>query len=103
MARRRNISSQTQTLLAALLEAPQAWRHGYELSKLTGLKSGTLYPVLMRLGDQGLLESQWASSPQPGRPPRHVYRLTPAGAALARDQAAARASGGHEEPLGDPA
>ena len=103
MARRRNISSQTKALLAALLEAPGVWRHGYELSKLTGLKSGTLYPLLMRLSDQALLESKWETSPQAGRPPRHVYRLTPAGAALARDQAAARAGGGREDPLGDPA
>jgi len=103
MARRRNISTQTQTLLAALLQAPQTWRHGYELSKLTGLKSGTLYPVLMRLGDQGLLESKWEPSPQAGRPPRHVYRLTPAGANLAREQASARVDGGLEEPLGNPA
>jgi DNA-binding PadR family transcriptional regulator len=100
MARRRNISTQTQTLLAALLEAPQTWRHGYELSKLTGLKSGTLYPVLMRLGDQGLLESQWAPSPQAGRPPRHVYRLTATGMALAAEQAAQR---GADEPIGSPA
>jgi len=90
MARRRNISRQTQDLLAALFEAPRAWRHGYELSKLTDLKSGTLYPALMRLSDQGLLESTWESSPQAGRPARHVYRLTPAGTALASEQAASR-------------
>ena len=59
--------------------------------------------VLMRLGDQGLLESKWEPSPQAGRPPRHVYRLTPAGANLAREQASARVDGGLEEPLGNPA
>jgi DNA-binding PadR family transcriptional regulator len=91
MARRRNTSSQTKALLAALLEAPAAWRHGYELSKLTGLKSGTLYPVLMRLGEQGLLESKWEPSPQAGRPPRHVYRLTGQGVALAQEQSASQA------------
>jgi DNA-binding PadR family transcriptional regulator len=86
MARRRNISTQTKALIAALLEAPTAWRHGYELSKLTGLKSGTLYPLLMRLSDQGLLEARWEPPAQAGRPPRHVYRLTLAGATLAREQ-----------------
>ena len=101
MARRRNISAQTQTVLAALLETPEIWRHGYELSKLTDLKSGTLYPLLMRLSDQGLLESSWESSPQNGRPPRHVYRLTAQGVALAAEQAAVRdAPSGLGEPLG---
>jgi DNA-binding PadR family transcriptional regulator len=104
MARRPNVSRQTQGLLAALLEATPAWRHGYELTKHTGLRSGTLYPLLMRLSDQGLLESDWQSAPQPGRPPRHVYRLTPRGIALAREQAAARGSTrGLDEPMGNPA
>jgi DNA-binding PadR family transcriptional regulator len=95
MPRPANISRQTQTLLAALSTQPQAWRHGYELSKETGLKSGTLYPLLMRLSDQGLLESEWRPPVQPGRPARHAYRLTAAGAALASAQSARAAS-----PLG---
>jgi PadR family transcriptional regulator, regulatory protein PadR len=100
MPRRRNISKQTQSVLAALLEAPEAWRHGYELSKLTSLKSGTLYPLLMRLSDQGLLESAWEESAQAGRPPRHVYRLTTPGIAFAREQAERRPAGTLDEPLG---
>jgi DNA-binding PadR family transcriptional regulator len=103
MARRRNISRQTQDVLAALLEAPQTWRHGYELSKATSLKSGTLYPLLMRLSDQGLLESKWESSPQAGRPPRHVYRLTAVGVAVAEEQASSRPPRALDTPLGNPA
>src|ERR1700730_6706319 len=61
------------------------------LSKLTGLKSGTLYPLLIRLNDQGLLTSQWQSVEKPGRPPRHLYRLTPSGLTLARVEAAKEA------------
>lgn len=91
MPRPRNISRQTQAVLAALLVAPPGGVHGYELSKLTALKSGTLYPLLMRLSEQGLLESAWEPSPA-GRPPRHVYRLTAAGVALAREQADRRAA-----------
>jgi PadR family transcriptional regulator PadR len=87
MPRRSNISCQTQALLATLATEPQAWRHGYELSKLTGLKSGTLYPLLIRLNDQGLLASRWQPVKQAGRPPRHVYQLTLSGLALARLQA----------------
>jgi hypothetical protein len=49
--RKPNNSHQTRALLAAFLERSQIWRHGYDLSKETGLKSGTLYPVLMRLSE----------------------------------------------------
>jgi PadR family transcriptional regulator len=90
MSRTPNISRQTLNLLATLLNAPEAWRHGYDLSKETGLKSGTLYPILMRLSDQGLLESRWEEPEQRGRPPRHIYRLTPNGRAFARERIAAR-------------
>jgi DNA-binding PadR family transcriptional regulator len=83
----RKCSRQTLALLSALMERPRAWQHGYDLSKETGLKSGTLYPILIRLSDQGLLNSRWKDAERPGRPPRHVYRLTAAGLALAREQA----------------
>ena|ERR1700722_274012 len=86
MPRPPNASRQTHVLLAALLEQPRAWRHGYELAKETGLTSGTLYPLLMRLSDQGLLDARWQDSDQPGKPPRHMYRPTAAGLALAREQ-----------------
>lgn len=84
MARAANISSQTRGVLAILAAQSGAWRHGYEISRLTGLKSGTLYPLLARLHRQDLLESTWMLSPQPGRPPRHIYRLTTQGLSLAR-------------------
>jgi len=51
--------------------------------KETGLLSGTLYPLLMRMTDQGLVEAEWRDPAQPGRPARHAYRLTAAGFALA--------------------
>ncbi len=83
----RKLSGQTLTLLAVLNDQPRKWRHGYDLSQATGVKSGTLYPILMRLCERGLLEAKWQESSEPGRPPRHLYRLTSAGAALARQQA----------------
>jgi len=86
MPRKPNNSRQTRALLAALLERSREWRHGYDLSKETGLRSGTLYPLLMRLSEQGLLEQRWQEPERPGLPPRHVYRLTGAGLALAREQ-----------------
>jgi PadR family transcriptional regulator PadR len=84
MTRPANASRQTRNLLSTLATKPRVWRHGYELSKETGLTSGTLYPSLMRLHDQGLLESKWLESEVTGRPPRHLYRLTSQGLALAR-------------------
>ncbi len=51
--------------------------------KTIGVASGTLYPLLMRMTDQGLLEAEWHDPLQLGRPPRHAYRLTAAGMALA--------------------
>ena len=75
------------TLLEALAARTQHWHHGYELMKETGLKSGTLYPLLMRMTDQGLVGAEWREPAQPGRPARHAYRLTAAGIAFARDAA----------------
>jgi PadR family transcriptional regulator PadR len=84
MARKPNSSPQTRKLLLVMLRRPRAWRYGYELSKETNLSSGTLYPLLIRLSDQGLLESEWQEPERPGKPPRHAYRLTAAGLAFAR-------------------
>lgn len=79
-------------MLAALLAEPMAWRHGYDLAKETDLQSGTLYPILMRLAQQGLLEEDWEPSIAPGRPLRHIYRLTRTGRAAARELVSASAT-----------
>jgi DNA-binding PadR family transcriptional regulator len=71
-------------VLEALLSNPSRPKYGYELSKVTGLKSGTIYPVLMRLTALGWLEAHWEPSALPGRPPRHAYHLTAVGRAAAR-------------------
>ena len=83
------ISPQTASLLEALLHQPAEWRHGYDLSKDTGLKSGTLYPILVRLAEHELLETRWDEPTVPGRPPRHMYRLTAEGKRVAREHASA--------------
>ena len=83
MTSRPEFSAQTLSVLAALCDQPSDWQHGYALAKQTGLKSGTLYPILIRLSDRGLVEARWQDEPQPGRPRRHLYRLTAAGLASA--------------------
>ena len=75
-------------LLQALLAARGRWSHGYELTAATGIKSGTLYPLLIRLESEGLLEAEWQPPLAGGRPPRHAYRLTASGQRLARAEAA---------------
>ena len=89
MIRKRALSSHARALLAALLAAGGRWSYGYELASLTGIKSGTLYPLLIRLESQGWLEAEWQQPAASGRPPRHAYRLTAEGQRLARLEAAA--------------
>ena len=83
MGRNRSPSAQTLTVLRALAVDPQRWRYGYDLCVDLEMKSGSVYPILIRLADRGLLESAWEQSTAPGRPPRHLYRLTGAGVAEA--------------------
>lgn len=59
----------------------QRWS-GTELSKKTGLGSGTLYPLLAKLERAGWLEPEWEviDPRQAGRPRRRYYKLTAIGA-----------------------
>ena len=91
MGSRGEFSAQTLLVLAALCEEPSHWRHGYALARQTGLKSGTLYPILIRLADRELVEACWQDEPAPGRPRRHLYRLTAGGLAAATAALADRA------------
>jgi DNA-binding PadR family transcriptional regulator len=83
------LSGHARTLLEALAAAGPRWSYGYELTSLTAIRSGTLYPLLIRLESQGYLEAEWQQPAATGRPPRHAYRLTAAGMRLARAEAAA--------------
>ena len=58
-------------------------RYGFELTRelaeADGLvtSEGTVYPLLARLRQEGLVDTSWRESSQ--GPPRRYYRLTPAG------------------------
>jgi PadR family transcriptional regulator PadR len=84
MARKPGFSAQTLSVLAALEADPGAWLHGYLIAKQTGLASGTLYPILIRLADRRLIEARWEEEQPAGRPRRHLYRLTGEGLVDAR-------------------
>lgn len=87
MTRTRRPSPQTVAVLLALAEQPTTWRYGYELCQQLGLKAGSMYPILMRLADNGMLETGWEEERPSGRPPRHLYRLTGPGLEHARQLA----------------
>jgi DNA-binding PadR family transcriptional regulator len=81
MQRNRPPSPQMIRVLRALASDPTRWRYGYDLGHEVGLKSGSLYPMLVRLADRGWLEASW-ETPVEGKPPRHLYRLTADGLAV---------------------
>ena len=85
MKGRVRLSPQTVAVFEVLLGSHRSWTYGYDISRETELKSGTLYPILMRLSDHGLLETKWEPSDEPGRPPRHMYRLNGEGVKVARE------------------
>lgn len=99
MGYRSGFSAQTLAVLADLCATPSQWRHGYGIARDTGLKSGTLYPVLIRLAERGLVEARWEDEQPVGRPRRHLYRLTPEGLAAAAG-ALAQASSVDRGPAG---
>lgn len=90
MQRNRPPSKQTVAVLLVMAEDPAAWRHGYDLCRETGLKAGSMYPILIRLADRGWLETKWETEIPAGRPPRHLYRLTETGLEQANEYAAAK-------------
>jgi PadR family transcriptional regulator len=95
------ISPETLVVLERFVERPTDWRYGYELSRETGLKSGTLYPILMRLAKYSLLEARWVAT-EDGVPPRHTYRLTPKGLELARSRIRGMAESRNRQLLEQP-
>jgi PadR family transcriptional regulator PadR len=93
-------------VLRALARGVGVWQHGYALAQLTGLKSGSLYPILMRLADRGLAEAEWEPEQPAGRPRRHQYRITAEGLTVVRATAAERTPqdlrrASEWEPIGD--
>jgi DNA-binding PadR family transcriptional regulator len=78
------MTASLERVLRAFLEDPTASRYGYDLMKATGLQSGTLYPLLARLKDDGLVDSRWEPPGENGQRPRVYYQLTPEGVSRAR-------------------
>jgi DNA-binding PadR family transcriptional regulator len=84
------ITTPVLKVLSAMLADPAAERYGLDLMHDTGLASGTLYPILVRLERAGWVESHWEDIDPvaEGRPNRRYYRLTRDGTALGRHEIA---------------
>lgn len=77
------ITLRTAVVLRCLLDAGQEPVYGMELTDRTGLKGGTLYPMLSRLARAGWAtgEKEKIDPSAAGRPARRYWRLTESGAA----------------------
>jgi DNA-binding PadR family transcriptional regulator len=73
-----------ERVLRAFLDDPTARRYGYDLMKAAMLQSGTLYPLLARLEQHGLVASAWETPQHEGQRPRKYYWLTGEGIRVAR-------------------
>jgi transcriptional regulator len=82
-----------ELLVLTLLEARP--RHGYDIGKLIEERSegrirfriGSLYPILFRLEDRGLIAGRWVE--KAGERRRRCYRLTPQGRKVLKTQRSA--------------
>jgi PadR family transcriptional regulator, regulatory protein PadR len=79
------MSLQTLKALEAFLENPTGELSGADVHKRSGIASGTLYPILLRLEAAGWFVSRWETidPASAGRPRRRLYRLTRVGLARA--------------------
>src|SRR5258708_37501829 len=90
MAEKIRVSGPTLKLLKLLVEDPKTGRSGAEISKITKLGSGTMYPLLQRLEIAKWIEGEWENvePSEVGRPKRRLYKLTRSGQAAARKELA---------------
>jgi DNA-binding PadR family transcriptional regulator len=72
------MTTQTLAVLSAMLSDPDTEWYGLELSNRSGIKPGTIYPILDRLLKAEWLERRWEEIDPTieGRPRRRLYSLT---------------------------
>jgi PadR family transcriptional regulator len=86
MASQPRLTWATLKVLKVLMDDPAHQRYGLEIGRASGLPSGSIYPLLMRLERSGWLTSAWedVDPKQAGRPRRRLYQLTGQGREVAR-------------------
>ena len=72
------LTMSTMKVLKAFMDNPRDQLSGIDITNGVGIKSGTLYPILIRLEDAGWLSSHWEENTpeEMGRPRRRFYRIT---------------------------
>lgn len=75
------LTGPTLKILSVMLQVSFKGLSGAELSKSTGIASGTLYPILFRLEKAGWLTSEWedGNPAELGRPRKRLYTFTSTG------------------------
>lgn len=81
------MSGATLQVLSVLAQRPTDDHYGLDICRATGLKGGTVYPILARLEKAGVVASMWEDiDPKvEGRSPRRNYQLTLSGRDFARE------------------
>jgi PadR family transcriptional regulator PadR len=90
MGPRIRLTLQTLQVLRALLDDPAGEHYGLEISKESGLPTGSIYPILARMEASGLVTSAWEDIDEAAakRRRRRYYRLTSEGLEFARSEVA---------------
>jgi DNA-binding MarR family transcriptional regulator len=81
------LTLQGMKVLQAFVDNHDADTAGADIQRLTGLSSGTLYPILFRFEQAGWLSSKWeqVDPSKVGRPRRRLYRILSTGLAKANE------------------
>lgn len=90
----RKPSTATRLVFQAFLDSPSDETYGFALSEATGLPSGSIYPILRRLEDEGFIKGRWTQV-EGGRQRRRrrYYTLTGDGRRVAREATAGQSQG----------
>ena len=86
----------TYSTVLVLEALARGYHYGFDVIDATNLPSGTVYPILRRFENEGLVTSEWESqdvAQKDQRPPRRYYGLTADGErVLAESKARYRAA-----------
>jgi DNA-binding PadR family transcriptional regulator len=75
----------TYSTVLVLEALARGYRYGFDILDATNLPSGTVYPILRRFENEGLVTSEWEAqglATRDQRPPRRYYVLTADGKKL---------------------
>lgn len=105
MAEPVRVTSALLDVLEVLLQdGGRAELHGWAIMKAIKRSGPTVYGVLDRLEDAGWITGRWEDQhPEPNKPRRRFYQLTPNGINTARDLLTARRPNALHQPLRRPA